>query len=156
MFAALKGFVESLALADGAAASGDQQSLQLATAALLVEMARMDSTLQAAETDAINAALRERFSLSASEIERLLANASGQAREAAGYYPFTALINRHFGAADKAALVETLWRIAFADGHLDDHEHHFVRKIANLLHVPPSAFIAAKLRARENLQDGGG
>jgi len=36
--------------------------------------------------------------------------------------------------------------IAFIDGVLDMHEEYLVRKIADLLHVPHTAFIMAKNR----------
>jgi uncharacterized tellurite resistance protein B-like protein len=45
-------------------------------------------------------------------------------------------------------IIERLWQIAFADNHLDKHEEHLVRKVADLLHVPHRDFIAAKKRAR--------
>ena len=45
-------------------------------------------------------------------------------------------------------VVERLWRIAYADEHVDRLEEHLVRKIANLLHVSHRDYIAAKLAAR--------
>ena len=46
-----------------------------------------------------------------------------------------------------AALIENLWRIAFADGELHHYEEHVIRRIAGLIHVSHMDFIAAKLRA---------
>ena len=43
-----------------------------------------------------------------------------------------------------------MWQIAYADAALSDWEQHLVRKIAALLHVPDSAYIAAKMRAKPN------
>ena len=39
-----------------------------------------------------------------------------------------------------------------ADGHLDAHEEHLMRKIANLLYVGHADYVAAKRRAREITQ----
>jgi uncharacterized tellurite resistance protein B-like protein len=44
------------------------------------------------------------------------------------------------------ALIENLWRIAFADGELHHYEEHVIRRIADLIHVSHMDFIAAKLR----------
>ena len=55
-------------------------------------------------------------------------------------------INTHFDAEQKAALVEELWRVAYADQVLCKHQGYLVRRISNLLHVPRSTFIASKLR----------
>jgi uncharacterized tellurite resistance protein B-like protein len=38
--------------------------------------------------------------------------------------------------------------VAYADAALSAHELHLMRKVAGLLHVPDSAYIAAKMRAK--------
>jgi uncharacterized tellurite resistance protein B-like protein len=133
-------------LAAGGTASG--HALQVATAALLLEMSRMDDSVDAAERAVVDAALRERFGLSDDELTRLLALADEEARQAPGYHPFTSLINKSCDATQKAAIVENLWRVAYADGRLDAHEQHFMRKIADLLYIPHGTYVAAKERAR--------
>lgn len=120
--------------------------LRLATAALLVEVARADHHLAETERRHTAALLRERFDLPEAEIEALLALAEQEVDEAIDYYQFTSLINREFQPEEKVALLEQLWSVAFADGRLDRYEEHTVRRVADLLHVPHSDFIAAKLR----------
>ena len=44
---------------------------------------------------------------------------------------------------------DSLWQVAFADGRLDAHENHFMRKIGDLLYIPHADYVAAKQRARE-------
>ena len=53
--------------------------------------------------------------------------------------------------ADKEKIVELMWRIAYADKELEKYEEALVRKIADLLYVPHSAFIAAKHRVQSTL-----
>ena len=60
----------------------------------------------------------------------------------------TSLKTCHYTPEQKVSLVELLWRIAYANETLHQYEEHLVRKIADLLHVPHSAFIAAKFNAR--------
>jgi uncharacterized tellurite resistance protein B-like protein len=67
--------------------------------------------------------------------------------ESTDYYQFTSLINGNYTLEQKVCLVELLWRIAYANENLHQYEEHLVRKIADLLYVPHSAFIAAKFRA---------
>ena len=38
-----------------------------------------------------------------------------------------------------------MWRVAYADGHLDAHENHLISKVAGLLHVSHGEYIAAVL-----------
>jgi uncharacterized tellurite resistance protein B-like protein len=94
-------------------------------------------------------AVREKFGLSAEEAETLIGLAETEAREATDYYQFTSLINRHFSQAQRQRVIELMWQVAYADAELSAHEQHVVRKIAGLLYVPHSAYIAAKLRARD-------
>ena len=51
-----------------------------------------------------------------------------------------------YSLEQKIGLIESLWKIAFIDGVLDMDEEYLVRKIADLLYVPHTAFILAKNR----------
>jgi len=138
-------------IAPGATQPGaaSQQALQVATAALLLEMMRMDSSITAAETASVTRTLQTRFGLVAAEVDTLMALAAEEARQATDYFQFTSLINRSFSAEQKVQVVEYLWQVAYADGHLDAHEQHFMRKIADLLYVSHADYVGAKQRARD-------
>ena len=125
-------------------------ALQIATAALLIEMMRMDSELRDAERQAIASTLQTRFNLDTTQIETLIALAEQEAREATDYYQFTSLINKHCDLAQKVQIIENLWHVAMIDGHLDAHEQHLMRKLADLLYVGHADNVAAKQRARDS------
>ncbi len=148
MLASIKQFFEQYIAPEGQQDGQlSEYSLQLATAALLIEVMRMDEDIVEEERQAVRNILNSRFSLSGDETEQLLALAEEEAAGLADYYQFTSLINKNFSPEQRAKLVEHLWQVAYADGHLDKHEEHLVRKLAELLHVRHSAFIAAKHRA---------
>jgi len=152
MIAGIKDFFSQFIATDNTASEAARQhALQIATAALLLEMMRMDSTVTDEETTTVATALQTRFGLTAKEVDSLLRFAAEEARQATDYFQFTSLINRHFSAAQKIQVVEYLWQVAFADGHLDAHEQHFMRKIADLLYISHADYIAAKQRAREKI-----
>jgi uncharacterized tellurite resistance protein B-like protein len=46
-------------------------------------------------------------------------------------------------------MVEYMWRVAYADGQLSEHERHVMWRISDLLHVPHGAYINAKIRAKD-------
>lgn len=125
------------------------QRLQVATAALLIEMMRMDSHIKKVEQQAVVRAIRAKFGLTPEETAALMHLAQEEARCATDYYQFTSLINRGFTPEQKERIVEHMWQVAYADGRIDKYEEHLVRKIADLLYVPHRAYIAAKLRACE-------
>jgi len=132
-----------------AAAANDEHRLQLATAVLLVEVMRADAEMRPDEREAVQAALREKLSLSPDEADRLAELAVSTAREATDLYGFTSRLNDHFSMEQKVRMVELMWRVAYADGHLADHERHTLWRVADLLHVPQGAYVLARQRARE-------
>jgi uncharacterized tellurite resistance protein B-like protein len=127
-----------------------EKALQIATAALLLEMMRMDDRIAEEERRAIAETLRQQFGLDARQVETLVALAGEEARQASDYYQFTSLINKSCDAGQKIRIVENMWRIAMIDGHLDAHELHLMRKIADLLYVGHADYVAAKARARQS------
>lgn len=127
------------------------KGLQIATAALLIEMMHMDKTASADEQHAVSVSLQTQFGLDAAQLEMLLTLAEQEAREASGYYEFTALINANCSSEQKIRIIENMWQVAMSDGYLDAHEEHLMRKIAGLLYVAHADYIAAKLRARQSI-----
>jgi len=124
------------------------RSIQLATAALLVEVARIDRRSTDEERAAVLRAVGEKFGMPADEAAALVELAEAEMKQANDYYQFTSLVNRHFSQAQKLAVVELMWRVAYADAELSAQENHLMRKIADLLHIPHGDYIAAKMRAQ--------
>jgi len=125
-----------------------RHQLQLATAVLLVEVMRADPQFGVAERSAVVSALQRKFALPPDELERLVELAHDQARGSSDFYAFTSVINGQFSHEQKVRLVEHMWEVAYADGHLDAHENHLISKVAGLLHVTHGEYIAAKLHAK--------
>ncbi len=134
---------------DGTASVSDAHGLQLATAVLLVEVMRSDTHISDTERAAAVLALRNKFALSDGEMQQLLAQAEHTAGSSNDYFRYTSAMNEHFTQAQKIQVVEHMWQVAFADGHLDAHENHVISKVAGLLHVTHGEYIAAKLHARQ-------
>lgn len=124
-----------------------EQRLRLATAALLIEMTRADFSVTEFERAAVDRLLREHFGLDEAETQELVELAELEVKTSASLFQFTHLIDKHFALEQKIAIVELMWRVAYADAGKDHHEEHLVRKVAELLHVPHSAYIRARERA---------
>ncbi len=127
--------------------AGNHHALQVATAALLFEVMRMDGELKDSERHAMSAAIESQFDLTPGEMTALLRLAEEEAGQATDYYQFTALINEHYTAAQKEQIVEQMWQVACADHEIDRFERTLVHKVADLLHVPRPAQIATRERA---------
>lgn len=136
------------------APSAERHSVELATAALLVEVVRSDSGIAPSEQQAVLQAVREKFGLTDVEAQTIFRLAEEEVRTANDYYQFTSLINRHFDQQQKQHVIELMWRVAYSDAELAAHENHVLRRIAELLHVTHGDYIAAKMRARDATKRG--
>jgi uncharacterized tellurite resistance protein B-like protein len=134
--------------APAASAHAVEHTLQLATAVMLIEVMRADAHFDGTERRAVIDALRAKFALADDEIARLIEFADQAARESTDWFEFTSHINDHFDMAAKVRMVEYMWRVAYSDGHLNEHERHTLWRLSDLLHVPHGAYINAKLRAK--------
>jgi len=137
-----------------ATAADREQALRVATALLLVEVARADYENDLAEDAAIAAALKQFFALGDVEVRSLLADARREADYAVELQQFTRRLHEQLSAAEKQRVVEMLWQVALADRHLDKHEDYMVRKIAELLYVPRPDIIRIRNRVRDEHRSG--
>lgn len=128
--------------------SDSEETIQTACAALLIEMMHIDDELRPEEQKSIMRRLNELFALAPEQIETLIELADKQRAASTDYFQFTHLINQEFSHSQKIRLIESLWRVAFADGYVDDYEEYLVRKIADLIYVSHTDFIMAKNRIK--------
>jgi uncharacterized tellurite resistance protein B-like protein len=149
MLRTLKELFGALVPPPAADAPAVEHTLQLAAVVMLVEVMRADGHFEPAERQTVIEALRREFALGDDETARLFELAGVAAREATDWFAFTSHINQHFDMATKVRTVEAMWRVAYADGHLSEHERHTLWRVADLLHVPQGAYVHARLRAKE-------
>ena len=124
-----------------------EHQLQLACAALMIEVLYADYSVDQSEIETLHKALQENFDLNKDEAENLIQLAEEERAQATDYYQFTSLINEFYTQQQKRELVTRLWQMAYADHTVHKLEEHLVRRLADLLHVPHSAFIQSKHRA---------
>ena len=139
----------------GGSATDEKHRLQLATAVLLIEIMQSDSGASEIEITTVERLLRERFNLTTDELAQLMSLARNRQEAAHDLHAFTSQLHAAFDAAEKQRMMEMFWQVAYADGKLDDHEHHLMRKLGDLLHVGHAAFIGTKLRAAAAQQKNG-
>lgn len=117
------------------------------SAVLLIEIARSDAQIDAAELDAIHRALLAGSpSMTADDIHQITESAVQQAELTISLHEQIRQINDGFTREQKISLVEQMWRVAFADGDLDKYEEHTIRKLCGLIYVNHREFIQAKLK----------
>jgi len=147
MLKAIRGFFEANIYDDTQSELGEDQ-LQLATAALLIEVASADHSLDAEELQRIKTILKKKFDLDGEQLAILTDLAQAEKEEATSLFQFTQLINENCGPEDKFKLVTAMWEVAFADDTIDKYEEHLIRRVSDLIYLPHSDFIRAKHTAQ--------
>ena len=123
--------------------------VQVATCALLLEMAHADGRLEPEEEQLLHSHLSRHFHLEGEALETLLESARQARRESVDQFLFAREINAACAAGEKLQIMETLWRIAYADGALNKYEDALARELATLLHIEPRQAIELKLKVLE-------
>ncbi len=122
--------------------------IRVATCALLVEMSNIDGEFSETERDSIVSILKKDFDLSDEHASELLRTSDEELAGSADLWRFTNLINQNFSLDEKLRVIETVWKVAYADGKLDKHEDYLVHKLANLLRLSHKQLIDAKLKTK--------
>jgi uncharacterized tellurite resistance protein B-like protein len=133
---------------DDAAPQEREHALRVATALLLIEVARADYADDLTEDATMLASLKQFFALDDAAAALLLEEARSAADQAVELQQFTRRLHEQLSVAEKQRVVEMLWQVALADRRLDKHEDHLVRRIAELLYVPHSDVIRIRNRVR--------
>ncbi|MGI1678558.1 MAG: TerB family tellurite resistance protein [Cellvibrionaceae bacterium] len=121
---------------------------QLATAALLIEVAFADHDFDETERQELKAILQKKFNLEPEALIELTALAQDEQKYATSLYQFTQVINQSCSMNDKYELIKAMWEVAYIDGNIDKYEEHLIRKVSELLYVSHSDFIRAKQNAQ--------
>ncbi len=145
----MKKFLQNLlAIDDESADAVDvEHALRVATAVLLVEVARADFSVERAERERMRQLLAKQFDLSAAELDAVLEEAEADADRLVSIQHLTRLLNEHYDHAMKLRIVEMMWQVVYADGEKDHYEEHLLRQVAELLYLSHAEFIQARHKA---------
>jgi uncharacterized tellurite resistance protein B-like protein len=126
----------------------EAERLQVATCIILLEVAKSDDEFSSIEKATVKAILKKKFDISAEAVEELMKVASRKREESVDLWEFTNLINENYSKEEKKRIVESAWRVIYADEKLDGYEDYFVHRLAKLLQLDHSDLIEAKLKIK--------
>ena len=129
----------------------EQNIINNACAALLIETALADKVFNDEEIDSMKRTLKEVYEIDEKDLDELISESEKKVSESTSLYEYTRLINDLCDYQDKLNLINNLWAIAFADKYLDKYEEHLIRKVSDLLYISHSDFIQQKLKVKESL-----
>ena len=135
MLEPLKNFLADLAGGTKQQAHFAEHDYRLAAAALLIHVTTVDGDMSAIERDKLHGMLKQRFALDDVATTELIAAAAAADRDAVDLYHFTSLINRALDADGRLRMVEMMWEMIYADGHVTEFEENVVWRAADLLGI---------------------
>jgi uncharacterized tellurite resistance protein B-like protein len=127
------------------------KKLQVATAALLVEIAKADGDFSDAERKRIIDLMKADFNLDGKCVTELLDLSEQKVNDSISIYEFTSVINKIFNREEKLDLIKNLWRIIYQDGKLDSHEDRLIKIIGSTMNLEHKDVIGAKLFVKQEL-----
>lgn len=129
----------------------EKRKLEVATAALFVEMARADGEFSEDEKNKIITVMKETFNLEDECVNDLIELSKQKIKESISLYEFTTIINDKYSTEEKFELIKNLWRLIYTDNTLNMYENHLVKKIGVMLNLDHKKIIDAKLIVKEEM-----
>lgn len=124
-----------LGISPDKAGAGKVSELHLATAALMVSVSKSDENYSDTEREVLIDNLQTHFSLEKDDALHIADLALEDENDAPSLYQFTRAVSKELNNDERQEIIRLLWKIAFADGHIDNFELNIIAKIAGLLGV---------------------
>jgi uncharacterized tellurite resistance protein B-like protein len=124
---------------------------QVATAALLIEIAKADGDFSKDERKRIIDLMKNAFDLDDECVDELLELSEQKVKDSISVYEFSSVINESFTQQEKLDLIKNLWRIIYEDGNLDSHEDRLIKIIGSTLNLEHREIIGAKLFVKQEM-----
>lgn len=128
-----------------------KKQLQIATAAIFIEMAKADGDFSDEEREHIVVSLKNRFRLEEEYVHDLIELSQAGLKDSVSLYEFSGVINERFTFEDKYELLKNLWRLIYTDKTLDKYEDHLIKMIGGMLQMEHRQIINAKMLIRKEL-----
>lgn len=154
MFDAFRKFLSDCTTGDKHPGRFEENDYRLAASALLVHAAAIDGEVSQVGREKLHAVIKRRFELDEAATDELLAEATVAEHEAVDLFHFTSLINRSLDEVGRLRVVEMMWEIVFADGHVSEFEDNLLWRAADLLGISSRERIALRQQVAGRLAGG--
>src|SRR5262245_44228089 len=144
MFGSLKDFIANFG-EDARSQRFDDKDCRLATAALLIRVATVDSEMSEARHEKLHAVLKSCFGLDDPATAQLIHDAAEAARSAVDLYHFTRRLNVFLDDEGRQRTVKMMWQVVYADGRANEFESNIIWRTADLLGVSSRQRIELRL-----------
>ncbi|MCH7515921.1 MAG: TerB family tellurite resistance protein [Bacteroidetes bacterium] len=127
------------------------KQLQIATAALFIEMAKADGEFTEEERENVIQSLQKQFNIDAVYVNELMELSKLKLKDSVSLFEFSNVVNENFTNEDKNILLKNLWRLIYTDKKLDKYEDRLIKIIGGMMKMDHKQIINAKLLIRQEL-----
>ena len=133
--------------------NSDQQlsfEIELTAAVLAYEVARSDGEISNSELDVLMqeiSSISKKVGKEESEIFKIIETYS---KDSVSFYEFVYDINKNYSKEEKLTLLKFVWKIAYADGHLEVNEEKLIRRLAELIMIKDMEVLKLKDLIKNN------
>ena len=142
-------FFKNLFKTEDSEAESKDNSIQKSICSLMIEVAYADNQLDESELKAMANSL-SKLDIQQEEIREIVDETLAKSKESISFYEHTRILNDQLDYDQKKDVLNSVWSIAFADGQMNKHEEHLIRRIADLLYLNHKEFINSKLDHKNN------
>ena len=142
-------FFKNLFKTEDSEAESKDNSIQKSICSLMIEVAYADNQLDESELKAMANSL-SKLDIQQEEIREIVNETLAKSKESISFYEHTRILNDQLDYDQKKEVLNSVWSIAFADGQMNKHEEHLIRRIADLLYLNHKDFINSKLDHKNN------
>jgi len=130
-----------------------ETELQIATCALLLEIAHADDEFSPEEEKHIEQLMQRHFDLSGETVQELKKISDTRRKESIDLWQFANTVKGNFTPKQKENLIEMIWSVIYIDNTLDQHEDYLAHKLAKLLGLDHGQLIDAKVKILRQASD---
>ena len=134
MFGSLKDLISSL-VEDARPQKIEETNCRLATAALLIRVATVNSEMSEARRQRLHAVLKSHFELDDVTTVQLIHDAAAADRNAVDLYHFTRQLSDGLDDEGRQRTVKMMWQVIYVDERVSEFESNIIWRIADLLGV---------------------
>ncbi len=128
------------------------QKVQVATCAVLLEVAKADNNFTEVEKNKIFKIIKNTFRISDQYISELMELAESKIEKSVSMYEFTNKINNYFSQEEKFEILINLWKLVLVDGSIDPQEDHLIKKVGSNFNFHRKEIVDAKLIAKQEME----
>jgi uncharacterized tellurite resistance protein B-like protein len=135
MLESLKTFISSLVEDARLQNKSENKDCWLATAALLIRVATVDSEMSETRREKLHAVLKSSFGLDDRTAAQLIDDAAAADRSAIDLYHFTRQLNHVLDDEGRRRIVKMMWEVVYVDESVNEFESNIIWRAADLLGV---------------------